>query len=105
MMAIKVPQDRLVRDGDFSWTPDAVARLNRVPEGFMRKATKGRVEKAAKARSVDVITLEICEEGIAEGRKVMEELIRKQNAEKEQSGDSNTAASSTPLEAPDQEDD
>lgn len=74
--------DRLVRDGDFSWTADAVARINRVPEGFMRKATKGRVEKAAKARGADVITLEICEEGITEGRKVMEEMIKKQQAAK-----------------------
>ncbi len=84
-------KDRLVRDGEFSWTPEAVARINKVPEGFMRKATKGRVEKAAKARGVDVITLDICEEGIAEGRKAMEEVIRKQNAEKKKGGESDAA--------------
>ncbi len=77
-----VSRDRLVRDGDFSWTAEAVARINRVPEGFMRKTTKGRIEKAAKARGAQVITLEVCEEGIAEGRKLMEEMIKKQQAEK-----------------------
>ncbi len=70
-----------IRDGDFSWTPEAVARINRVPEGFMRKATKGRVEKAARTRKVEVITLDVCEEGIEDGKRMMEEMIRKQKDE------------------------
>lgn len=69
----------LIEDGDFKWTPDAVARLERVPEGFMRSRTKERMEACARDRETTIITLEIAEEGIAEGRKMMEEMIRKQN--------------------------
>lgn len=75
-------QPELTKDGDYFWTAEAVARIQRVPEGFMRNATKKRVEKCAANRSADVIDLDITEEGIAEGRKAMEEMIRKQNADK-----------------------
>ncbi len=70
-----------VRDGAFSWTADAVARLERVPEGFMRKATRGRIERVAGDRGVDLIDLSIVEEGIAIGLKLMEEMIKKQNSQ------------------------
>lgn len=66
----------LIKDGEFSWTIDAWERLNRVPEGFMRDKTKVRMEECAAKRKVDLITLEIAEEGIEEGRKMMEEAIR-----------------------------
>lgn len=57
---------------DFSWTRAATARLEKIPEGFMRKATKKSIE--AYAREVGVpreITLDITEEGIARARKHM----------------------------------
>lgn len=69
--------DLVPRDG-FRWTREAWARLERVPEGFMRDKTKIRMEDAARARETTIITLEIAEEGIAEARKAMEEAIRKQ---------------------------
>lgn len=81
-------QGKLIRDGDFLWTPDAKARLQRVPEGFMRDRTKERMEACAEERDADLITLEIAEEGIAEGRKMMEEAIRKQRAAKSGNGES-----------------
>ncbi|MCZ6757387.1 MAG: hypothetical protein O7C39_03800, partial [Bacteroidetes bacterium] len=71
-----------IRDGNYSWTPAAVERLNRVPEGFMRTATKKRIETGAASRKSDLIDLEIVEEGIKEGMKVMEEMIKKQNGKK-----------------------
>lgn len=74
--------EALVRDGDFSWTPEAVARLERVPEGFMRDGTKKRMENCARAQNTTLITLDIAEAGIAEGRRAMEEMIRKQAEEK-----------------------
>jgi nucleotide-binding universal stress UspA family protein len=77
-----IPGDRNVRDGEFSWTPDAVARLNRVPEGFMRKATRARIENIARKASTDLIDLEVVENGIAEGLLVMEEMIRKRDGDK-----------------------
>jgi len=69
-------KQELVEDGQFSWTIDAWERLNRVPEGFMREKTKVRMEECATKREVDLITLEIAEEGIEEGRRMMEEAIR-----------------------------
>ncbi|HEY5565591.1 MAG TPA: universal stress protein [Rhodothermia bacterium] len=72
-------QPELTKDGDYWWTAEAVERIQRVPEGFMRNSTKKRVEKCAANRNADVIDLEITEEGIAEGRKAMEEMIRMQN--------------------------
>ena len=61
--------------------PDALARINRVPEGFMLTRTKGRIEDAARKRNATLITLEITEEGIAEGIKMMEEMLRQQAEE------------------------
>ena len=71
----------VIQDGKFRWSVSAVARLNRVPEGFMRDQTKERISNCCKERSVDLITLEIAEEGIAESRRVMAETIRKNNEE------------------------
>lgn len=73
--------DELIPDGDFRWTPEARARLQRVPEGFMRTRTKERMEACAREQDTLLITLEIAEAGIEEGRKMMEEMIRKQNEE------------------------
>ena len=66
----------VVQDGEFRWSTSAIARLNRVPEGFMRDQTRERIIDCAKKRSVDLVTLEIAEEGIAESRKVMEETLK-----------------------------
>jgi nucleotide-binding universal stress UspA family protein len=73
-----LPGQELILDGDFSWTADAVVRLNRVPEGFMRNATKGRIEKVARNKEAAIIDLDLAEEGIAIGRQMMEEMIKKQ---------------------------
>ena len=77
------PAGELIRDGDFMWTPEAKARLQRVPEGFMRDRTKERIEACADERDATLITLDIAEAGITEGRKMMEEAIRKQREEGE----------------------
>jgi nucleotide-binding universal stress UspA family protein len=59
----------------FSWTDDAVARLNRVPAGFMRDMTREEVEKVAGAKGVTHIDLAVCEEGIGHARETMNEVI------------------------------
>ena len=71
----------LIDQGGYKWTPDAWARLERVPEGFMRDKTKGRMETAADGHNTTIVTLEIAEEGIEVARQAMEEAIRKQQAE------------------------
>jgi Zn ribbon nucleic-acid-binding protein len=59
----------------FAWTEDAVARLNRVPAGFMRDMTREEVERVAAARGATVVDLAICEEGIGHARETMNEVI------------------------------
>jgi nucleotide-binding universal stress UspA family protein len=61
--------------GEFTWTEEAVARLNRVPAGFMRDMTREEVERVARAKQVGVIDLALCEEGIGHARHTMNEVI------------------------------
>ena len=49
-----------------AWSPDAVARLARVPEGFMREMTKNRVETFARKTDAGTVTLALVEEKYAE---------------------------------------
>jgi hypothetical protein len=72
----------LIRDGSFSWTAEAIERINRVPEGYMRNITKKRIEGNAKDQGTDIIDLDMAEAGIAIGRKIMEEVIAKQEADR-----------------------
>jgi nucleotide-binding universal stress UspA family protein len=58
-----------------AWTEEAVARLNRVPAGFMRDMTREEVEKVAAARGVRLIDLALCEDGIGNARQLMNEVI------------------------------
>jgi hypothetical protein len=58
-----------------AWTEDAVARLNRVPAGFMRDITRSRIEAVAKERGAELIDLEVVEAGIEVGKKIMNEVV------------------------------
>ncbi len=60
---------------EFAWTEDAVARLNRVPAGFMRDMTREEVEKVSREKGVTTIDLAVCEEGIGHARDTMNEVI------------------------------
>lgn len=59
----------------FQWTDEAVTRLRRVPEGFMRDNSKIKIEEYAKKISARLITLEVAEGGLAEARKMMQEMV------------------------------
>jgi nucleotide-binding universal stress UspA family protein len=61
--------------GEFTWTEEAVARLNRVPAGFMRDMTREEIERVARDRQLGVIDLTVCEEGIGHARTTMNEVI------------------------------
>ena len=61
--------------GEFTWTEEAVARLNRVPAGFMRDMTREEIEKVARGKQLGVIDLAACEEGIGQARSTMNEVI------------------------------
>ena len=59
----------------FAWTEDAVARLNRVPAGFMRDMAREEIEKVAAGKGVTEIDLAVCEEGLVHARETMNEVI------------------------------
>jgi nucleotide-binding universal stress UspA family protein len=64
---------------ELDWSPDAIARILRVPAGFMRNRTQARIEDIARERDQNPIDLALVEEGIEQGRKLMEEMIRGYN--------------------------
>jgi len=59
----------------FSWTPEAIERVLRVPAGFMRNMTQERIEGLAKERGASTIDLSIVEGGIEIGKQMMAEMI------------------------------
>jgi nucleotide-binding universal stress UspA family protein len=61
--------------GQFTWTEEAVARLNRVPAGFMRDMTREEIERIARDKQVGIIDLALAEEGIGHARRTMNEVI------------------------------
>ena len=60
----------------FNWSPEATERLERVPKGFMRDNTQNRVMAYAGNNNIKDITLEVCETGIAESVKLMEDAVK-----------------------------
>ena len=56
---------------ELGWSVEAEARLQRVPEGFMRDATRKSMVAYAKEQQVTEITLEVAEAGIARAKKHM----------------------------------
>ncbi len=61
---------------DFNWSPEALERLERVPQGFMRDNTRNRVMAWCSQNNIRDISLDACEEGIRESVKMMEEAIK-----------------------------
>jgi nucleotide-binding universal stress UspA family protein len=66
-------------DDLYTWTEEATARLNRVPEGYMRSMTKKRVEEIAAQRATREITLEVVEAGIEAGKQMMAKFLEAYN--------------------------
>jgi nucleotide-binding universal stress UspA family protein len=59
------------------WTDAAWKRICRVPEGFMRDMTREKVEEFAAKDNQTEVNLALCEEGIAEGRRMMADMMGK----------------------------
>jgi nucleotide-binding universal stress UspA family protein len=64
------------------WASPAIERLMRVPSGFMRDRTQQRVEELAASRGAHRIDLELVEEGIELGKRMMEEMLGQYEAGK-----------------------
>src|SRR5688572_8023220 len=63
----------------YSWTAEAQARLERVPEGLMRDCTKALIIKHADKIGTTHITLEVANEGIEQAKGYMEEAMKTGN--------------------------
>ncbi|MEX2164600.1 MAG: universal stress protein [Sulfuricaulis sp.] len=57
------------------WDAGALARLARVPEGFMREASRQRIESHARQQGANTVTLDLAERGLAIARAVMAEEV------------------------------
>lgn len=64
---------------EIHWQVAALARLMRVPEGFMRESCKQTVENYAQQNGYDEITLEVVEKGLKLARGEMEKTMEKQD--------------------------
>jgi nucleotide-binding universal stress UspA family protein len=60
----------------FAWEEPAIARVLRVPAGFMRDRTQQRIEELAREREVSRIDLELVETGIEFGRQMMTQMVQ-----------------------------
>ena len=57
------------------WQADALARLARVPEGFMRDSCRQRIERQARLENFDAVTIDMVEAGLEIARSAMLEEI------------------------------
>ncbi|MDE2310338.1 MAG: universal stress protein [Betaproteobacteria bacterium] len=64
---------------ELHWQAAALARLMRVPEGFMRDSCKQRIENFAQQNGCDEITLEVAENGLKLARGEMEKTMKEQS--------------------------
>ncbi len=75
----------------FAWTEEAIARVLRVPAGFMRDRTQTRIEELAADKQLTTIDLAMVEEGIAHGLQMMAEMLAQREAA-EANGESSAEA-------------
>ena len=63
----------------YTWSPDAQARLERAPEGFLRECTRALIEKHADKIGVTAITAEVANEGIEQAKDYMADAMKTGN--------------------------
>ncbi|MBC8258803.1 MAG: universal stress protein [SAR324 cluster bacterium] len=63
----------------FEWTDEAVKRLARVPEGFMRKAAQTTIEEYASGEKINRIDLDVAEAGLGKAREKMQQSMQSGN--------------------------
>jgi rubrerythrin len=60
---------------EFTWTEDAIERLERAPKGFMRNISRNMTEKLARERGIAHIDLPLVEDSLSGARTTMEDVI------------------------------
>ncbi len=76
----------------FDWTEDAIARIQRVPAGFMRDRTQARIEELAQQQGSQQIDLERVEAGIELGLNMMAEIVSQHSANSDPKREDQAAA-------------
>ncbi len=76
----------------FDWTEDAIARVQRVPAGFMRDRTQARIEELAQQQGSQQIDLERVEAGIELGLNMMAEIVSQHSANSDPKREDQAAA-------------
>jgi len=89
-----------VQLGTFTWTQEALNRLHRVPEGFMRDMTREKIEDYARQHDVHVVTLDVAEKGIEVGRQLMAEMIAGYSQAKKEGNNPLGEPAAAPVEQP-----
>ncbi len=73
------PETAPVPDSPYDWVPEALQRLERAPEGFMRDCTRALIIKHAEKLGTTHITIEVANEGIEQAKHTMEEAMKSGN--------------------------
>jgi hypothetical protein len=60
---------------EFTWTQEAIERLERAPKGFMRNISRNMTEKLAREQGVTHIDLPLVEDSLSGARNTMEDVI------------------------------
>jgi rubrerythrin len=60
---------------EFTWTQEAIDRLERAPKGFMRNISRNMTEKLARERGTTRIDLALVEDSLSGARTTMEDVI------------------------------
>ena len=60
---------------EFTWTQEAIDRLDRAPKGFMRNISRNMTEKLAREQSTTHIDLPLVEDALSGARTTMEDVI------------------------------
>jgi nucleotide-binding universal stress UspA family protein len=63
----------------YTWDPEALKRLERAPEGFMRDCTRALIIKHAQKLGTTDITLDVATQGIEQAKHTMEEAMKSGN--------------------------
>jgi nucleotide-binding universal stress UspA family protein len=74
---VTVAEEGVDEEAILHWQAPALARLMRVPEGFMRDASRQRIEDYARAEAFDQVSLDVAEQGLAAARVAMQDALGK----------------------------
>ena len=70
------PPSKVGEESRLTWTDEAVARMERVPAGFMRMLARTKVEEFAHKIRAETITKDVVEGGLVDARLMMDQALK-----------------------------